>query len=121
VTTGTVLYVEDDPLGAEATVEVLRTLGWRVMHADSADAALELLDAGCCEPDVVLADIALPGEIDGMALAVHLRSTRPSLRIVLMTGYVSEVHRAAGNGFELLPKPCAVSRLAEALAQPPRR
>jgi len=119
-TTGTVLYVEDDPLGAQATVEVLRSLGWRVQHAGSADAALEILEAGGCEPDVVLADIAMPGEFDGMELAVHLRTIRPSLRVVLMTGYVSEVHRAAWGGFELLPKPCPASVLAETLARPRR-
>lgn len=120
-TTGTVLYVEDDPLGAQATGEVLRCLGWTVHHAGSAEAALEMLDAGRCEPDVVLADIAMPGEFDGMELAVHLRTTRPSLRVVLMTGYVCEVHRAAWDGFELLPKPCAPSVLAETLARAPGR
>jgi CheY-like chemotaxis protein len=118
--TGTVLYVEDDPLGAQATAELLRVLGWRVEHAPHAEAALELLDSGRCAPDVVLADIAMPGEFDGMELAVHLRSTRPSLRVVLMTGYVSEVHRAAWNGFELLPKPCPPSLLAQTLARPAR-
>jgi CheY-like chemotaxis protein len=92
-------------------------LGWRVQHAGNADVALELLETGRCAPDVVLADIAMPGEFDGMELAVHLRSTRPSLRVVLMTGYVSEVHRAAWDGFELLPKPCPTSLLAETLAR----
>lgn len=117
---GTVLYVEDDPLGAQATVELLHLLGWNVQHAGNADAALEMLDAGRCDPDVVLADISMPGEFDGMELAVHLRTTRPSLRIVLMTGHVSEVHRAAWDGFELLPKPCPPSLLADTLTRPPR-
>jgi CheY-like chemotaxis protein len=66
--------------------------------------------------DVVLSDIAMPGAFDGAQLAVHLRRTHPGLRVVLMTGYISEVHRASDEGgFLLLPKPCSISALVAAL------
>jgi DNA-binding response OmpR family regulator len=115
---GVVLVVEDNVDVAESTIAVLRAFGWTAEHAPDAEAALDMLDAGRIDPDVVLADIAMPGEFDGAQLAVHLRSTRPGLRIVLMTGRITEVHRATadGEGFVLLPKPCAPSELLAALS-----
>jgi len=113
---GCVLLVEDDPEGAAAMMPLIESFGWSVAHAASAEAALEMLEAGRLEPDVVLTDISMPGEYDGIELAIHLRDIRPTLRVVLITGYVSKVHRAAWQGFELLPKPCSPAMLAAALA-----
>ena len=115
---GSVLLVEDDALVAESMIAVLQSLGWTVRHAVDAESALELLD-GDAPVDVVLTDIAMPGAFDGAELAVHLRTTRPGLRVVLVTGRVDKVHRAVGDGFDLLPKPCSPAELAAALA--PRR
>ncbi len=113
---GLVLVVEDNDEVAAATGAVLESFGWRVAHAPDAETALEMIEGGTVVPDAVLADIAMPGEFDGAELAVHLRRTRPDLRVVLMTGYVKQVHRAsAGEGFDLLPKPCSPSELAAAL------
>jgi CheY-like chemotaxis protein len=110
-----VLLVEDNEVVAAATGALLRGFGWSVEHAGDAETALEMIDGGAL-PDVVLADIAMPGAFDGAQLAVHLRHTYPRLRVVLMTGYVTEVHRASGGGgFLLLPKPCSPTALAAAL------
>lgn len=108
------LLVEDNEEVAAATGALIESFGWAVAHAPDAEKALEMLDDGAVAPDVVLADIAMPGEFDGAQLAVHLRGTRPELRVILMTGYVQQVHRAH-EGFELLPKPCAPADLAAAL------
>ena len=111
------LLVEDQHEAAEATRALLERHGWRVEHAPDAESALEILESGDFEPDVVLSDIAMPGAFDGAELAVHLRSIRPGLRVVLMTGHVAEVHRAWLGGFDLLPKPCAAGELLAALAR----
>jgi CheY-like chemotaxis protein len=116
---GCVLLVEDDPEGAAATAALIQSFGWSVAHSCSAEAALDLIESGVQAFEVVLADIAMPGEFDGVELAVHLRRMRPELRVVLMTGYTSEVHRAAWDGFELLPKPCPPQLLARTLAGAP--
>ncbi len=110
-----VLLVEDNDEVAAATGAVLRSVGWVVERTGDAETALERIDAGLV-PDVVLADIAMPGAFDGAQLAVHLRLTHPRLRVVLMTGYIAEVHRASDEGgFLLLPKPCSISELVAAL------
>lgn len=109
------LLVEDIDEVADATGELLRSFGWAVERARDAETALEMIDRGTAL-DVVLADIAMPGAFDGAELAVHLRRTHAGLRVVLMTGYVTEVHRAREEGgFLLLPKPCPVSELVAAL------
>ncbi len=113
---GVVLLVEDNAEVAAATGALLESFGWTVAHAPDAATALDMIDEGAVIPDAVLADIAMPGEFDGAELAVHLRRTRPDLRVVLMTGYVQQVHRAsAGDRFDLLPKPCSPTELAAAL------
>lgn len=109
------LLVEDHDEAAQATRALLESHGWQVAHAPDAETALDLLESGRFEPDVVLSDISMPGPFDGAELAVHLRSVRPGLRVVLMTGRVTEVHRASLGGFDLLPKPCAASELLAAL------
>jgi CheY-like chemotaxis protein len=113
---GRVLLVEDHDEAAEATRALLERHGWQVAHARDAETALELLESGGFDPDVVLSDIAMPGAFDGAELAVHLRTVRPGLRVVLMTAYVTEVHRARLGGFDLLAKPCAAGELLAALA-----
>ena len=88
-----VLLVEDNDEVAAATGAVLRSFGWAVERVGDAETAF-----------------------DGAQLAVHLRRTHPLLRVVLMTGYITEVHRASDDGgFLLLPKPCSVSALVAAL------
>lgn len=111
------LVVEDDPVVADATVALVESFGWSVTHASNAERALDLLETELAV-DVVLTDIAMPGEFDGADLAVHLRRTRPALRVVVMTGRVDKVHRVVGDGFVLLPKPCPVGELMRALDAP---
>jgi CheY-like chemotaxis protein len=77
---GCVLLVEDDPEGAAAMLPLIESFGWRVAHAASAEAALELLEAGRLEPDVVLTDISMPGEYDGWEHLAARRRTQNARR-----------------------------------------
>ncbi|MBP9143073.1 MAG: PAS domain S-box protein [Thermoanaerobaculia bacterium] len=83
---GTILVVEDlAPL--RRLVEVMLTrIGYRVFTAASAREALALSGEGGLEFDLLLSDIVMPG-MDGRDLARLMRSARPKLRVVLMTGY----------------------------------
>ena len=108
----TVLLVEDDESLAEVTTELLRSHGARVLRAANARAALQLLDANN-PPDVVLTDVVMPGAMNGVALARHLRDQRPGLPVVLISGY-SNADIAEGE-FVQLRKPCAPADLVAAL------
>src|SRR6185369_16940609 len=58
--TATILVVDDDPLVAMSTVDMLEDLGHKVIEANSGDQALRILDAGR-EVDLLLTDHAMPG------------------------------------------------------------
>ena len=58
--------------------------------------ALEVADAHAGEIDLLLSDVILGG-MDGYALAMALTARQPGLRVVLMSGYPSEMLTRAGN------------------------
>ena len=101
---GSVLLVEDNDDVASSTAFVLRSAGLQVTRAANASEALARLRAGPV-PDVVLSDIAMPGAMNGIALAFELRRTHPDLPVLLTTGYAEQVRQATADGLRVLPKP----------------
>lgn len=111
-----VLLVEDNAELATVTAEVLRASAYDVTHAETGDRARELLAAG--SPfDIVLSDIRMSGETDGIALARWMRERHPGTPVVLMTGYSAELQEAQGLGLQVLPKPSPPAALLRALAR----
>ena len=117
----TILVVEDDADARELVEWWLRACGATVHAADSALAALALLDRQT--PDVMVSDIAMP-EHDGYELVRVVRSLRdPGKRrvpAIAVTAHSSERDRARAfdAGFNLhLAKPVPPERLVEAVSQ----
>lgn len=81
----TVLVVEDEVLISDTVCEALKSSGFNVCHAETADAAWRYLQNGQ-EVDVLFTDINLPGEMDGAELAARARNLRPELPIVYASG-----------------------------------
>ena len=80
-----ILFVDDDPLIAMSTTEMLEDLGHRVIPANSGRNALDILRSG--QPlDLMMTDHVMPG-MTGIELAAASRQMRPSLPILLATGY----------------------------------
>lgn len=94
----TVLVVEDEVLISDTVCEALKSGGFNVCHAETADAAWRYLQSGH-EIDLLFTDINLPGEMDGTELAARVRDWRPELPIV----YVSGRHTSSDLG-ELVPR-----------------
>jgi CheY-like chemotaxis protein len=108
-----VLLVDDDRNAREGYAEFLKTGGFRVMEASSAEDALSR--SGEQPPHAVVTDIALPG-VDGFALAADLRLIAATriVPIIAMTAYwAPDVHeRAERAGITaILAKPCQPSHL----------
>lgn len=82
----TILLVEDDPFVRTLTVRSLKSLGYKTLQAESADAALELL-AVHAEVALVMTDVVMPGSMDGLALAREVGAHYPHLPVVLASGY----------------------------------
>jgi CheY-like chemotaxis protein len=110
------LLVEDNDEVAGSLVQVLESLGCRVKRVDGAAKARDLLDDGA-RPDLVLSDVVMPGAMDGVGLAQHIRESWPEQRLVLMTGYAEQLDRIKAMGFEVLPKPCTPEMLQAAVAR----
>jgi CheY-like chemotaxis protein len=113
-----VLVVEDEAVVRQFTVAALEDLGYRVLEADGAEAALRLLDA---HPEVALlfTDIVMP-ETNGRKLAEEALRRRPGLPVLLTTGYARDAVAEGGvldPGTQLIGKPFTVQALAAKLRE----
>ena len=112
-TNETVLVVEDEFVVRELIVEVLKELGYSTLEADEGPAALKILDSKQ-RIDLVISDIGLPG-LNGRQIIDAARETRPSLKVLFMTGYAENAAITAGflePGMAMITKPFAMEALA---------
>jgi PAS domain S-box-containing protein len=111
-----ILLVEDEWAVREITDAALKALGYQVFCAASGLVALQVWQEHRHEIGLVLTDLVMPDGINGRDLALRLRSDRPDLPIIYMSGYSHEV---AGEGLVLhegtnyLAKPFELSTLAK--------
>jgi PAS domain S-box-containing protein len=111
-----ILLVDDDDVVRAMTADMLGDLGYRVLDADGAARALELLRS-TPEIDVLLSDIAMPS-VNGVELAEQARQLRADLPIQLMTGYADFAKHAAGTlAYPVLRKPFDFTQLDAALKE----
>jgi PAS domain S-box-containing protein len=110
---GTVLLVEDNPDVASVSRNLLEQLGFNVRRVEDAEAALREIERD--HFDLVFSDIVMPGRLDGLALARHLRETHPDLPVLLATGY-SDAAAGARGDFPILRKPYEIHQLSKAIA-----
>ena len=110
----TVLLVEDEPLIRLATADVLTESGCIVLEAESSGEALACIDAHR-EIDVIVADVNLPGELNGVEVSEIARRTRPQLRVIVTSGSgLPASARMPPNGL-FLPKPFRAHQLRAAV------
>lgn len=110
----TVLVVEDNPDVASATAAMLEQLGQKVRMATGVAIALQAMENG--EPvDLVLSDIVMAGNADGIDLARAVRSRWPGVPVLLATGY-SGAAEAVKDEFPILRKPYQLGELGRAVA-----
>lgn len=113
---GLILLVEDEEGVREGITMLLNMFGYEVIAAGRGEEALELpLEP---VPDLLLSDVSLPG-IGGPVLAGQLRTRWPSMKVVLMTGYLEEGTRALARekGWDVLQKPFEVDDLSRHIAE----
>jgi len=113
---GTVLLVEDNAEVAEVGRAYFEQLGYRVRHAASAQAALDLIKRED-DIDLVFSDILMPGGMNGLELADAVHQRLPQMAVLLTTGYSSSAQDAVRRGFEVLQKPYDITALERALRE----
>jgi signal transduction histidine kinase/CheY-like chemotaxis protein len=107
-----VLLCDDDDSVRGVLSDGLRSLGYGVYEASSADAALRILKTGS-EVDLLIIDYAMPG-MNGLEAIRQMRLQRPDLRPLLITG-----HAAVPGSAEIpvLRKPFTLDELARRTAE----
>jgi CheY-like chemotaxis protein len=115
-----VLVVEDDERTREALVDILDASGAGIIEADSAVAAMKAFRER--HPDVLLCDIAMPGE-DGYSLMRRIRALSPeeggTVPAVALTALTApeDRERALAAGFQTpLDKPSTSEAICAAIA-----
>lgn len=115
---GTILVVDDEPFIREFLSEILEENGFLVYTESSGKSGLAFFEAHREEIDLVVTDRNMP-ELDGERLLMQLKSIRPSLPVILMTGNLeSEVaSRLEESGaHKVLRKPFDSEELLSAIA-----
>jgi PAS domain S-box-containing protein len=109
----TILVVEDNAAIRRVVRRQLTSLGYRVVEAERAVSALELLERE--KVALLFSDVVMPGEMSGVELAQKAKMRWPKLKIVLTSGFPEARLDGGGDflaGTRLLGKPYAKEDLA---------
>jgi two-component system, cell cycle sensor histidine kinase and response regulator CckA len=113
-----VLVIDDEEKVRTTIQSLIEKLGYRVLGADSAKAALELIHAHD-EIDLTLLDIKLP-DMEGGDLFPLIKQERPEMKVIICSGYSLDTHveqilRGGADGF--LQKPFALKTIADKIKE----
>ncbi len=111
---GTVLLVEDEDAVRSFGARALKNKGYKVLEADSGEAALEVLSDGGSVVDLLITDVVMP-RLDGPSLVRQVRETRPDMPVIFISGYAEDSFRkrlGEDAGIHFLPKPFTLKDLA---------
>jgi CheY-like chemotaxis protein len=86
----TILVVEDDESLRNVTVALLESAGYKVLQAETAESAIALAQDRTESIDLLLTDVLMPG-MGGVELSAHLKTLRPDLKVLLMSGYAGDL------------------------------
>jgi len=109
-----ILLAEDEPQVRRLADRLLRGLGYRVLTAESGEAALSLAEEAGEPIDLLVTDVVMPG-MGGGALVSELRRSRSDLKVLYISGYATDsdaIERALQQGDSFLAKPFTVGELA---------
>lgn len=116
----TIFTVEDDEAVRGLVHEILEHHGYCVIEASSGDAALTMWPSVRDKIDLLLTDMVMPGEHNGLDLARKLLADRPDLPVIYTSGYSRELFSGKiglQEGRNYLPKPYLTAKLLAIIKQ----
>jgi PAS domain S-box-containing protein len=108
-----ILLVEDEESVREFGARVLRQNGYDVLAVSGVQEAIDVLDQDEWRFDLVFSDVVLPDQ-SGIELADYVLAHRPSLHILLSSGYTGQRSRWStirDRGLAFLEKPYTLTKL----------
>jgi CheY-like chemotaxis protein len=111
--------VEDDDLFRELVTKILSEAGFQVDQAETGDQAAKLIDVDGYA--LLLTDINMPGQRDGIEVAAHARSKKPGIPIIFVSARPDSLPtvRSADALTAILPKPFSLEGLFAHRSQSP--
>ena len=112
---GTILFVEDEASVRLIAAKTLRKRGYKVIEAEDGEEALEILEEGEHDFDLLISDVVMPG-MDGPTLLKKGRTMLKETRIVFISGYAEDKFSellSEEPDVTFLPKPFTLAQLAE--------
>ena len=113
------LVVDDEEDIRSSLSETLEHMGFEVSQAESADAAVQLLQNRKRSFSLMVSDIVMPGSQNGVWLAQWVKQHHPDTRIILASGYAENIQVADARkaSCELLKKPFSRPELVRTLSR----
>jgi PAS domain S-box-containing protein len=111
----TVLLVEDEEVVRGLARRILEQAGYSVVEASKADEAIRFCEEHGNEVDLLLTDVVMP-EMSGKELADRLKTQRPDLKMLFMSGYTDDAivhHGVLDSSVEFIQKPFSPADLIE--------
>jgi DNA-binding LacI/PurR family transcriptional regulator/signal transduction histidine kinase/ActR/RegA family two-component response regulator len=132
---GRLLVIDDDPLQVRSARRVLSSLGYQLTALTSGRAACELFESarksseGARESpfDLVITDVLLGEELDGLQVCERIRELFPHQKLLIVSGHAATERAAAATarGIAWLIKPYTADELGRAVSEvlhaPPER
>jgi two-component system, response regulator PdtaR len=111
-----IMIVEDEAIAAMATARILKKLGFDVCDTvASGEEALVAFEGEA--PDIVIMDIRLEGELDGIETTIRLKKRR-NVPVIFVTAYSDDTTRErakATNPVAFIVKPLDYAQLQKIL------
>lgn len=113
-----ILLVDDEPAIIPLVTAVLGQKGWSVKSAANAESAMATLDQAATPPFLLICDVLMPG-IDGLELARRILARLPKLKVIFISGHLSDLSWWPTDlrGHRFIPKPFSIDQLATAVRE----
>jgi YesN/AraC family two-component response regulator len=112
----TCLIVDDEPAIRAYLTAIFRREQYLTLEAENAVQAFKLVQELKGGLDLIVSDIAMPGDIDGVDLAYAVRTKFPAIPVVLVSGFAdSEAARLGLADFPVIRKPLTLTAILAAV------
>ena len=114
-----ILLVEDDDEVREVLTEILKDLGYLVIHASESMEATKKSKKFKDKIHLLLTDLILPG-LNGRELSEQLAKNRKDMKVLFISGYTDDViakHGMIDEGLSFLQKPFTASSLGKKIRE----